>query len=191
MTTDWQGAAQRLENGEIGIIPTDTLYGIVGSALKPAVVERIYKLRDRDLDKPMIVLVADWADIERLGVRVEGRVRQMLEKVWPGAVSVVLPAAISGLRYLHRGTNGIAFRMPAKPSLRAMLQETGPIVAPSANLAGKEPAVSVGEAREYFGDEVFYVDEGTLHNAASALVDARVEPMRVLRSAPGFKQEMI
>jgi L-threonylcarbamoyladenylate synthase len=184
---DWLEAARRLSLGEVGVLPTDTLYGLVGSALKPAVVERVYALRRRELGKPMIVLISGWEDFERFHLGIEKQTRQLLEKVWPGPVSVVLPAAGDGLSYLHRGTGSIAFRMPAKPELRALLQMAGPIVAPSANLAGEPPAQNIAEAKAYFGDEVFYLDEGELHNPASALLDGRLYPPKVLRPAPGFK----
>ncbi len=184
--TTWEGAAQRLRAGEVGVIPTDTLYGTLGSALKPSVVERIYDLREREREKPMIVLVSGWEDFDRLQIQIADRTRSLLERVWPGPVSVVVAVPSPALRYLHRGTNSIAFRMPNKPQLREMLKATGPMVAPSANMAGEGPAVTVEEAYAYFGDEVFYLDEGKLNNPASALVDARVEPMRILRPAPGF-----
>ncbi|HVQ43620.1 MAG TPA: L-threonylcarbamoyladenylate synthase [Candidatus Saccharimonadia bacterium] len=182
----WQEAAERLARGEVGVIPTDTLYGIVGSALKPATVERIYALRKRELDNPMIVLIGDWTDLDRFHAVLPPQARALLERVWPGPVSVVVPVADAGWQYLHRGKQSIAFRMPAKPELLALLKQAGPVVAPSANLAGETPSVTVAEAQAYFGDEVFYVDEGRLENSASALVDARTDPPRILRPAPGF-----
>ena len=186
LKTTWEEAAQRLRDGEVGVIPTDTLYGTLGSALKPSVVERVYDLRERERDKPMITLISGWEDFERLQIAIPDSIRSLLERVWPGPVSVVVAAPSPALRYLHRGTNSIAFRMPNKPKLRELLKATGPMVAPSANIAGEEPALTVEDAYNYFGEEVFYLDEGKLSNPPSALVDARLEPMRILRPAPGF-----
>jgi L-threonylcarbamoyladenylate synthase len=163
------------------------MYGIVGPALVPATVHRIYDLRRRDLDKPMIVLIGGWGDFDRFQIQITDRTRNLLTKVWPGPVSVVVPAPSPALAYLHRGTASIAFRMPAAPKLRELLRAAGPLVAPSANVAGEPPSVTPREAYAYFGDEVFYVDEGELNNPPSALVDARTEPVRILRPAPGFK----
>jgi len=190
-TVDWQIAAQRLAAGEVGVVPTDTLYGIVGSALKPAAVERIYKLREREQDKPMIVLIGGGVDFERLQIGIPERTRNLLGKVWPGPVSVIVSVPSPALAYLHRGTGSIAFRMPAKPELRELLKTVGPVVAPSANLAGQEPALNVDEAKGYFGEAVFYLDEGTLNNPPSALVDARVDPPRILRPAAGFNPSVL
>lgn len=183
---DWPDAAQRLAHGEVGVLPTDTLYGIVGSALKPQTVERIYALRRRELTKPMIVLVGGWPDFEKFQIQIDDRTKNLFNKFWPGPVSVVVPVSAPGLEYLHRGTHSIAFRMPAKPALRELLREVGPVVAPSANTAGDAPALSVAEAFKYFGEAVFYLDEGHLKNPPSALVDGRTDPPTILRPAPGF-----
>jgi len=183
----WHDASGRLREGEVGVVPTDTIYGIVGSAFKPDTVERIYELRKRERDNPLIVLIGSWDDLDRFPVTVPERTRELLGRVWPGAVSVIIAVTGPGAEYIHRGKGSIAFRMPAKPELRELLQSSGPLVAPSANLAGETPSATPQEAFEYFGDEVFYVDGGELKNPPSALVDARTDPMRVLRPAPGFK----
>jgi L-threonylcarbamoyladenylate synthase len=182
----WANAAERLKEGEIGVIPTDTLYGVVGSALQQKVVDRIYKLRHRQLDKPLIVLIGSWEDFRLLKIQIDDRLRSLLQKVWPGPVSVIVSTPGQDLEYLHRGTYGIALRMPAKTQLRELLAQTGPIVAPSANLAGEQPAETIEEARSYFGERVFYLDEGHIAGSPSALVDSRVDPFKILRSAPGF-----
>lgn len=176
-----------MADGGVAVVPSDTLYGVMGSALRAAVVERIYALRQRELDKPMIVLIGDMADLERLGLTIDQRTRDVLGKIWPGPVSTVLAHPASEWAYLHRGKRSLAVRCPAKPELRELLRKTGPLVAPSANLAGAEPAYTIAEAWSYFGDGVdAYVDEGRLEGSASALVDLRTDPLRVLRPAPGF-----
>jgi L-threonylcarbamoyladenylate synthase len=169
------------------VVPTDTLYGIVGSALKPSAVARIYDLRKRETGKPLIVLVGGWQDLDRLQIQIPDRTLNLLRSVWPGPVSVVLSTPGEQLAYLHRGTHSIAFRMPSKPELHELLVAAGPLVAPSANIAGEPSALTVPEARAYFGDNVFYVDEGQLNNPASALVDSRTDPPTILRPAPGFR----
>jgi L-threonylcarbamoyladenylate synthase len=185
--TTWDEAGRRLAAGEIGVLPSDTLYGLMASALKPAVVERIYDLRQRDRDKALIVLLGDVADLTRFQVKVPERAQELFGKVWPGPVSVIVPVPSPEWHHVHRGLDSIAFRVPAKPELRRLLREVGPLVAPSANLAGEEPSWSVEDAYRYFGESVFYVDEGRLEGSSSALVDARFDPPKILRPAPGFR----
>jgi L-threonylcarbamoyladenylate synthase len=160
-----------LRTGGVGILPTDTLYGLIGSAFSKKAVARIYRLKKRNLKKPLIVLIGSFRDLARFGVKPDKKIFVILRCVWPGKISVILPCRNKKFRYLHRGTNTVAFRLPAKKSLRAFLKKTGPLVAPSANPEGLPPARTIREAKKYFGDTVdFYVDGGTLRSLPSTLI---------------------
>ena len=147
--------------GKVGVLPTDTLYGLVGSALSKKAVERIYKLKKRDSRKPLIILITSLKDLNLFGTRIDTAHKNILNQVWPGKVSVILPLSSQKLHYLHRGGKTLAFRIPAKNSLIELLKKTGPLVAPSANPEGLSPATTVREAKKYFGDEIdFYLSAG-------------------------------
>lgn len=175
-----------LIEGGIGVLPTDTLYGVVGSARIPETVERIYTLKRRDPAKPFIVLVSRPDDLEEFGVVLSQALRDQLAQYWsPGHVptSIILPTIDAQFDYLDRGTGMIAFRMPQKDTLLDILKETGPLVAPSANMEGEPPAKTVAEARRYFGTDVdFYVDGGTLEGKASTIIELNEDGMRVVRA---------
>jgi L-threonylcarbamoyladenylate synthase len=188
LPADWQAAATALNEGGVAVVPTDTLYGLVGSARRPATVDRIYRLRQRDQDKPLIVLIGNVADLYSFIGPQGQRTQELFNGVWPGPVSLIFACSKPELAYLHRNKPGISFRLPAKPELQALLRQTGPLVAPSANPQGQEPARTLAEAKAYFGDEVdAYVDGGRLEGAPSALVDLTSGQPRVLRPAPGFR----
>ena len=160
-----------ITKGKIGVIPTDTLYGVIGSALKPEVVERVYKVRKRDPKKPMIVLISSPQELDQFGITLSHEQRTFLNTVWPGPTSVILKCAHPGLAHIHRGTETIAFRVPNKPELQNLLEQTGSVVAPSANLEGESPSKTIDNARAYFGETVdFYVDAGPLTGSPSTLV---------------------
>ncbi|PJE67647.1 threonylcarbamoyl-AMP synthase, partial [Candidatus Shapirobacteria bacterium CG10_big_fil_rev_8_21_14_0_10_40_9] len=74
---------EKLKNGGIGILPTDTIYGLVGSALVPKTVERIYRLRSRDPKKPMIILIGDFSDLKKFDIKIDEKMRMILKKYWP------------------------------------------------------------------------------------------------------------
>ncbi len=173
--------------GGVGILPTDTIYGIVGSALNKKTVERIYKLRRRNPRKPMIVLIASLADPKKFGVKIGAKERKILNRVWPNKVSVILKIGNSKLKikkfkYLHRGTKTLAFRLPKPYWLRRLLVNVGPLVAPSANWEGEKPARTVREARRYFGDKVdFYIDTGRCVSEPSTLVAINDGHLKILR----------
>ena len=167
--------ANILKNGGIGVMPTDTIYGIVGSAFNPQTVEKIYTLRKRSKNKPFIILISSLDDLKKFDIKLTGRQRNFLKKIWPNPVSVVLP----------RGKNSLAFRMPKKEKLLELLREVGPLVAPSANIEGQKPAQTLDEAKKYFGDQVdFYIDGGELIAKPSALIELASSGIKVLR--PGL-----
>jgi L-threonylcarbamoyladenylate synthase len=172
-------------------VPTDTIYGIVGSAFKKKTVERIYRLRRRNPRKPMIVLVSRAAELQEFGVRLAPRERRILEKLWPGRVSVIVPCGGRKFSYLHRGTKSIAFRVPAKKALRALLRKTGPLVAPSANWEGYPPARTVAEARRYFGNRVSAYRSGYTSKTPSTVVRLAGGRLEIVRRGAVSLKHMV
>ncbi len=141
-----------LKNGGIAVLPTDTLYGIVGSAVSKKAVQKIYKVRKRTPSKPCIILISSITDLKKFGIK--NIPLKELREVWPGKVSVILPCPYKKFEYLHRGTNKLAFRLPDSVWLCTLLKKTGPLVAPSANIEGQTPAYTIEEAENYFGGKV-------------------------------------
>lgn len=175
---------ETLKSGGIGVIPTDTLYGVVGLALKKRTVEKIYQLRKRNSKKPFIILIGSIRDLNLFSVKIDVKTMKILLKLWPGKVSIILPCPAKKFQYLHRGIKSLAFRWPRKPSLVDLLKKTGPLVAPSANLEGLPPALTIKEAKKHFGDKVsFYIDRGRLDSKPSTLIS--IEKGRVITIRPG------
>ncbi len=171
-----------LKSSGVGVMPTDTIYGIVGSALSKKVVLKVYKLRKRSPQKPFIILISSLRDLALFGIKLDKAARDFLRKIWPNAVSVILPCALKRFSYLHRGTKSLAFRIPRDKNLIKLLKKTGPLIAPSANPEGKEPAQNISEARDYFGNRVdFYVDGGEISGPASTLIEIKNGKINILR----------
>lgn len=143
----------------VGVLPTDTLYGLVARASSPAAVERLYALKHRE-HKPGTTIAATVEQLIELGIdqSVVGRVA----KYWPAPLSIVLPLSAK-LGYLHQGVGESPFRVVADENLRLLLAQTGPLVTSSANQPGEPPARNSAEAKAYFADQVdFYVDGGDI-----------------------------
>ncbi len=180
-------AAQILKCGGIGVIPTDTIYGIVSSALSKKSVNKVYRLRKRSPDKPVIMLIGSIRDLKKFGITLNPIGYKLLAKFWPGPVSVILQMAnskeqIAKFKYLHRGKKTIAFRMPANVVLRRFLKKTGPLIAPSANFEGEPPAKTIKEAQKYFGNKVdFYIDGGKLNRKPSKVISIKNGKIFVFR----------
>ncbi len=167
-----------LNNGAVGVLPTDTLYGIVCSAKNAEAIDRLYELKHRN-NNPGTIIAASIDQLISLGLK--KRYLTAVEKYWPGAVSVVVPCF--DLPQLHRGKGGIAVRIPADKKLRMYLEKSGPLQTSSANLTGQLEAKTIHQAYEYFGDRMdFYVDGGDLSNRKPStvirIVDDAIEVIR-------------
>lgn len=153
---------QILNDGGIGVLRTDTLYGIVARADDESAVERIFALKGRDADKSPIVLVDS---VERLYDTPSAVTLKYLYEAWPGPVSVIMPS-VDSPEWIRRSNHSVAYRLPGRADLCDLLTQTGPLIAPSANPQGEAPALSIDEAIRYFGEAVdFYVDGGNITNA--------------------------
>lgn len=173
---------RQLMDGAIGVLPTDTIYGIVTKALNVHSVDKLYEVRRRPPEKPSIVLISSLKDLDIFFVEIPEIHKSFLENVWPGKVSIIMDSPHPDMAYLHKGTDTIAFRIPDYPELLQLIDQVGPIIAPSANLEGQPPAKNIDAAREYFGDSIdFYVDIGDIAGEASTVVKLEGENIKVLR----------
>lgn len=152
-------ATLALARGNVGIIPTDTVYGLVAPAHNREAVERLYRLKNRER-KPGTLIAASIEQLQVLGVPSE--LLDRLTAYWPGPLSAVLPISDS-FSYLHQGIGDIAMRIVADEDIRHLLVQTGPLMTSSANHPGAPGATTIGEAQDYFQNKVdFYVDGGDL-----------------------------
>jgi len=182
----WKKAAMLLKEGAIGVIPTDTLYGICTSAFSKKSVEKIYKLKKRDQKKPCIILISDLQDLARFEIKLTKKQKEFLRKIWPAKISVILKCASFKFSYLHRGTKTLAFRLPKQKFILNILKISGPLIAPSCNLEEKKPAEDIKEAKRYFKNKVFYLDGGKIKGKPSTLVDLTKDKIKILRKGADF-----
>lgn len=185
MQKDWKKAQEVLVNKGIAVVSTDTLYGIVGDAFSKQTVERIYDIKGRDKEKPFIILITNYKDLEKFNIKMKEKgIFQEIEKYKNKKVSFILPCADKKLTYLHRGKNALAFRIikPRNKNLFNLIKKVGPLVAPSANPQGKDPAKNRKEARNYFGKNIdAYVCSGTRNSKPSTIVSFIGEKAVVIR----------
>ena len=166
-----------LDEGAVGVLPTDTVYGLVCSARNKVSVERLYGLKSRE-KKPGTLIGASVEQIADLGI--PKRYLNAVEHFWPGAVSVETPHDIG---YLTQKTGRQAIRIPAYDELLGLLGQVGPLQTTSANHPTEPTARNIDEAKRYFGDSVdFYVDYGELGSRPPStiirVVDDAIELIR-------------
>jgi L-threonylcarbamoyladenylate synthase len=179
LLTGMRLARGAISRGELVVIPTDTVYGIAADAFSPAAVRRLLAAKGRTAPPP--VLIPAIATLDALAERVPDEVRALVERFWPGGLTVILPAR-PFLDWDLGETNGtVALRMPKSKIALELLAETGPLAVSSANLTGQPPALTAQEARRMLGDSVqVYLDDGPAgagytpaeRDPASTIVDA-------------------
>lgn len=168
-----------LQAGAVGIIPTDTLYGLSSSALNPSAVAKMYHIKQRE-NKPGTLIAASIDQLVELGI--PRRYLTPVAHLWPNPLSIVVPANDS-LAFLHLGLQSLAIRIPNDPNLLRILEQTGPLATTSANMPGEPFATTVQQAYDIFGETVdFYVDGGDYSNHAPStvvrVVDDAIEVLR-------------
>lgn len=152
---DASTAAQHLLAGEVGIIPTDTVYGLVARASNKQAVARLYALKHRE-HKPGTIIAASVQQLRDLGVPN----LDQTENLWPNPLSIILPVS-DEFSYLHQEVGDIAMRVTDDASMKSLLEKTGPLLTSSANQPGEPGSINIQQAWNYFGDSMdFYVDGG-------------------------------
>jgi L-threonylcarbamoyladenylate synthase len=173
------------------VLPTDTIYGLVGCANSAQAVANIYEAKGRNEDKPLIILIRDVAQMGMFGVKLSSDLLQQLPTPWPTKTTIVVPLDdISDEQlYLHRNWTSLAFRL-VTGRLAKLIERTGPLVAPSANPQGQEPAKNIAEAQEYFAKLQtphkeplisFYVDGGEMLSSPSSILKLESTGLTVIR----------
>lgn len=141
--------AAAIRKGDLTAFPTETVYGLGADAFNAAAVARIYEVKRRPLHNPLIVHIADVEQVELLATQVSDQARTLMEKFWPGPLTLVLTKSSSVPEIVTAGNPTVAIRMPANPWTRQLirLSET-PIAAPSANAFGRTSPTTAAHVRE-------------------------------------------
>lgn len=165
--------------GAVGVLPTDTIYGLSASASHVEAVTRLYELKDRER-KPGTLIAASIAQLIALGL--DEPSLQRVADLWPSSLSIIIPAPDS-LSYIHQGLHSLAVRIPRDDALLQLLARTGVLLTSSANHPGSPPANNLAEARLYFSNRVdFYVNGGDRSDrppsTIARITDGKVEVLR-------------
>jgi L-threonylcarbamoyladenylate synthase len=155
-------AAEHLRRGELVAMPTETVYGLAGAALDPRAVERIFALKGRPPDNPLIVHVRSIEEARSLTSGWDSRAEALGQRFWPGPLTLVLPAVASIPRTVTAGRSTVALRVPGHPAALALLDAFGaPLAAPSANRSGRiSPTTAAHVAEEFAESDLLILDGG-------------------------------
>lgn len=177
-------AVKSIWGGKLVAFPTETFYGLGANALDPDAVARIFHVKDRSEDKPLPVLVTSIAMAESLARRIPGAARSLMERFWPGPLTLVFASSPHLPPALTAGTRTVGLRIPSHPVALALVRAAElPITASSANLSGAAPPTEAEMVTRTLGRRIDLVLDGgsTTGGPPSTILDCTVEPFRLLR----------
>jgi len=177
-------AARTIQEGGVVIFPTRYLYGLGADALNPDAVERVYQIKQRPLTKPLLILIKQPESFHQLVQHVPENARQLMDRFWPGDLTLVFEAKDTLPQNLTAGTGKIGVRLPQHPTAIELTNAVqNPITATSANLAGLAGCSRTADLDPLITDKVdLILDAGTLKGGSgSTIVDVTLDPPVILR----------
>jgi L-threonylcarbamoyladenylate synthase len=173
-----------IKQGGVIAFRTDTFYGLGVDPFNAVAVRRVRELKGREDDKPILLLISDPDQVDRVIVQRTAEFIELAAKFWPGPLTIVGKAAANLPEEITAGTGTVGVRLPDDEKVRELVRECGGVLtATSANPAGREPARSAEEVRDYFpqGIDLILDDGEVTATEPSTVVDATISPPRVIR----------
>lgn len=188
----FEEAGAAIRRGELVAFPTETVYGLGADALNADAVKKIYEAKGRPSDNPLILHVCDIKMAESV-VEINWRARFLVEKFWPGPLSIVLDAKPAVPERTRGGLSTAAVRMPDNRIALELIKASGcPIAAPSANKSGRPSPTDAETVREDLGDAVKIILDGgnTRVGVESTVLDLTGDHVVLLRPGGVTKEQL-
>jgi len=185
--TEIEEAVEALRAGDLVVFPTETVYGLGANASNPVAVRKIFEVKGRPPDHPVIVHLDDPRYLRRWVSQVPPVAEQLAQRFWPGPLTLILPKADSVNDIVTGGQDSIGIRVPSHPMAQQLLNAFGGgIAAPSANRYGRLSPTKPEHVRDEFGDAVRVILDGgdSPIGLESTIVSCLDNVARLLR--PGF-----
>lgn len=189
-----QRAGTAIKQGGIIAFPTRCLYGLGADAFNADAVDRIFKLKKRPYQKPILVLVDRRIQLERLVSHVSKAAARIMDQFWPGRVTLILEAADTVPHYLTAGTGKIGIRLPGHPVAAALVDSFGgPLTGTSANISGRPGCGRIEDFDSQLIQQLDIVlDAGPLKGGTgSTVLDVTQDMPRVLREGEVSENETL
>ena len=191
-----QEAIAVLKLGGVIVYPTDTLYALGANAMEPSAVERVFKIKNRERSRPLPIAIRNISWAKELSF-IYKKEEKILEEIWPGAISAVLPKRGIVPDILTGGRPSVAMRIPKHPFVEKLLAKFGyPITSTSANISGEEASRKISEIIEIFKKTEYRpslaIDAGDLpESEPSTVLDLTSEKPKILRVGPVKPEKLL
>lgn len=172
-----------INNGNIAVVPTDTVYGIIGDATNIDVIHKVYEVKKRDYSKPLILMVSSIDMLEKYVLEVNDIEKKLINRYWPGKLTILFKKNSNIDDLITSGSNLVGIRYPDNKELNELMDKLNkPLISTSCNISSKEVITSIDMLEEDISKHVSYVyDGGILSDTSSTIVrvnDGKIEIIR-------------
>lgn len=174
--------AELLKQGDLVVFPTETVYGLGASAWNPKAVQKIFEVKGRPSDNPLIVHISNVDMVKQFTPSVSARAKMLMQKFWPGPLTLIFKKRPEVPHVITAGLDTVALRMPAHPIALELIQLSGPLVAPSANKSGRPSPTRPEHIYADYGRKLPVIDGGPCDiGIESTVLDLTSNPPVILR----------
>lgn len=174
--------ANLILHGGVAAFPTETVYGLGALVFNQDAVKKIFDLKGRPADNPLIVHISETEQLQQFADHIPEPALSLAEHFWPGPLTMILKKKPEVPDVVTGGLNTVAVRMPDHPLALKLIRKTGPLVAPSANKSGRPSPTRASHVHEDFGDDFPVLDGGETNiGLESTVLDVTSEPYTILR----------
>ncbi len=161
-----------LNNGGVAIIPTDTVYGLVGDATSENVIKKVFLIKQRENTKPLLILISNFDMLKKYVKNISPLELEIINKFWPGPLTIIFQNKKNLSDLLTANKSEIAIRMPNDERLLDLINKLDkPIIATSANIAHKKTITSIDLLEDKIKNNVDYIyDGGFLEDNPSTII---------------------
>ncbi len=180
-------------SGGVVAVPTESFYGLAVHALNEKAIERLFAVKRRQEDNPLLILIASAETLDSYAMRVSCRARKLIARFWPGGLTMVFLAAPILPASLTAGTGKIGVRLSGHPVPRELARAVGaPITGTSANRSGQPSCSTAEDVMQAVGEDIELILDGgrTPGGKGSTVLDVTVDPAVVLREGIVSREEL-
>jgi L-threonylcarbamoyladenylate synthase len=188
---DLSNALFALENGEIIVYPTDTIYGLGADIFNKNAIDKLFKIKKRPKKEPFSVAVNNLKDIEKIAFT-NNIAKKIINQFLPGALTIILEKKENVLDVLTGGSKKIAVRIPDNEIALEITRQFGPITSTSANIHKQNTPSVISDIIMLFKDQVsVYIDDGKISGLASTIIDLTSEEPEIIRQGSISKNQIL
>ena len=185
-------AVKALKNGQLVVLPTETVYGLFADAMNEQAVQKLYSVKGRPTEKALNMNVSSFEDILKYSINTPDYLRKIVDAFLPGPLTIILEASSEVPEWIHIGKSTVGFRMPNIAVTQKVIKEVGVLVGPSANLTGsKSPSFFADLSQEILENAAVAVQDDNIYGLDTTIIDLTQEKPKLLRQGAVTKAELL